>query len=203
MTSTLLVCLIVPLLLTPTAAIGQKMKVVFGNFEFLRGQTNLNVVFDYTGATFYNEKMSEQDYVDKRMEEISKDKGADEAEVWRKDWDYSKSTTFVNKFLASMNKNLTIKSSADDAGAKYTVIVQTTWIYPGWFAGVMAQGAKVSTVLRFVETADHSKVLLEIDSQKAPGDIKFVGIPNNNDRMSEGYAKTGKTLAALIEKKLN
>src|SRR5690606_8384246 len=83
------------------------------------------------------------------------------------------------------------------------VIVKTTWIYPGWFAGVMAQAAKVSTIFRFVETADHSKVLLEIHSTKAPGNIQFVGIPNNNDRMSEGYAKTGKTLAALINKKLN
>lgn len=198
-----MVWLLVPLFLVPAIAVGQKMKIVLGNFEFLRGQRNLNVVFDYAGATFYNEMMSEQDYINKRIDEITRDKGADEAEVWRKDWDYSKSTTFVNKFLASMNKNLAIKSSTDEGDATYTVIVKTTWIYPGWFAGVMAQAAKVSTILRFVETADHSKVLLEIHSTKAPGNIQFVGIPNNNDRMSEGYAKTGKTLAALINKKLN
>ncbi|MFY7816542.1 MAG: hypothetical protein ACOVRK_15280, partial [Chryseobacterium taeanense] len=77
----------------------------------------------------------------------------------------------------------------------------TVWIYPGWFAGVMNQPSKLSTVLKFVEKSDPSNVLLEIESKNAPGD-NFVGLPNNNDRISEGYAKTAKTLARMIEKKI-
>jgi len=42
---------------------------------------------------------------------------------------------------------------------------------------------------------------LEIESKEAPGD-NFVGVPNNNDRIAEGYAKTAKTLAKKISKKV-
>ncbi len=34
------------------------------------------------------------------------------------------------------------------------------------------------------------------------GDFDFVGIPNTNDRIAEGYAKTAKSLAKLITKKI-
>jgi len=178
----------------------QKMKVESGNFDFLKGQSELKVAFDYSKTTFYNEKMSEDEYIDKRVKEITGDKGKAEAEKWKNDWDYSKANSFVDKFLASMNKNMKIKSSAG-ANAKYTLIVETTWVYPGWFAGVMKQPAKVSTSLKFVETANPGNVLLVVSSKNAPGD-NFVGVANNNDRIAEGYAKTGKSLAKLIDKKV-
>src|SRR5690606_617827 len=154
--------------------------------------------FDYGKMTSYNEKMSEEAYIEKRMKEIEADKGKEEAEKWLADWEKSKITDIVNKFIATFNKNCDLHASKD-AEAKYTVIVETTWIYPGWFAGVMEQPAKVSTVLKFVETVNPGNVLAVINSQNAPGD-NFVGVANNNDRIAEGYAKTGKSLAGLVKK---
>lgn len=177
----------------------QKMKVESGDFSFLKGQSDLKVVFDFSKTTFYNEKMSEEEYIAKRTKEIGDDKGKSEADKWLKDWEYSKENSFIDKFLASMNKNMKIKASKD-TDAKYTLIVETTWIYPGWFAGVMKQPAKVSASLKFVETANPGNVLLVVSSKNAPGD-NFVGVANNNDRIAEGYAKTGKSLAQMIGKK--
>lgn len=193
--------LFILVLVSPYSLFAQKMKVLAGNFDFLKGQQELNVIFDYNPMTFYNEKMSENDYLEKRNKDISSNKGAAEAENWKNDWDYSKSTAFPNKFFASMNKNGSIVTGKKES-APYTLIVQTIWIYPGWFAGVMKQHAKVSTLLKFIETANPSNVLLEISSEKAPGDFDFVGIPNTNDRIAEGYAKTGKSLAKLLAKKV-
>jgi len=48
--------------------------------------------------------------------------------------------------------------------AKYTLIVETVWLYPGWDAGVMKQPAKVTTNLKFIETANHDTVLAETTS---------------------------------------
>lgn len=177
----------------------QKLKVESGDFSFLKGQTELKVVFDFDKATFYNEKMSEEEYIAKRTKEIGDDKGKAEADKWLADWEYSKANSFIDKFIASMNKNMKITASKD-SDAKYTVIVETTWIYPGWFAGVMKQPAKVSTSLKFIETANPGNVLLVINSKDAPGD-SYMGVANNNDRIAEGYAKTGKSLAQLISKK--
>lgn len=98
-----------------------------------------------------------------------------------------------------MNKNMNIKAS-EDVDSKYTLIVETIWIYPGWFAAVMKQPAKVTTRLKFVETANPSNVLLVINSKDAPGD-NYIGVANNNDRIAEGYAKTGKSLARLINRR--
>ena len=144
--------------------------------------------------------MSEQEYIEKRVKEISADKGQGEADKWLTDWKHSKENTFAEKFISSFNKNVDVVAS-QNANSTYTLIVETTWIYPGWFAGVMKQPAKVSTQLKFVETANPSNVLLVINSEKAPGDGNFVGVANNNDRIAEGYAKTAKTLAKMINKK--
>ena len=176
----------------------QKMKFESGDLKFLKGQTELNVEMNFDKATFYNEKMSEEEYIDKRTKEIGADKGKSEADNWLTDWNKSKGD-FGDKFIASLNKNSDIKASMN-SNATYTVIVETTWIYPGWFAGVMKQPAKVSTILKFVETANPGKVLAVINSKNAPGDGNFVGVANNNDRIAEGYAKTGKTLAGLVKK---
>ncbi len=64
----------------------------------------------------------------------------------------------------------------------------------------MKQPAKVSTNLKFVETANKSNVLLEITSEEAPGD-QWGSNFSNESRIGEGYAKTAKSLAKLIAKK--
>lgn len=85
------------------------------------------------------------------------------------------------------------------SSAKYTLIVDVVWMYPGYNVVMAKKGAKVTTVLRFVETANRSNVVLELSSENAPGDV-FGGSFSNEDRIREGFAKTGKTLAQLILK---
>ncbi len=178
----------------------QKMKLTSGNFDFLKGQTELNVVFKFKDATFFKEKISYDAYIDKKKKEYLEKNTQADFDRWFKDWNYTLDTTVPDKFLSSMNKNSKIKS-AQNLSTKYTLIVETVWIYPGWYGGVMSQPSKVSTLLKFVETANQSNVLAVVESNNAPGD-NFVGVPNNNDRIAEGYAKTAKSLAKMIEKKL-
>ena len=190
------------MMITASFVLAQKMKVVSGSFDFLKGEKELNLQMDYTQMRFYKENMDENAYISKQEKDIQEaNKSPQEFEKWEKDWEYSKNTQFVDKFLASMNKNTDINTSVNNPNAKYTLIVMTTWIYPGWFAGIMNQPSKLNTLLKFVETANPENVLLTIESIKAPGN-NFVGLPNNNDRISEGYAKTAKTLAKMIDKKV-
>ena len=185
-----------------TLASAQKMKVTLGDFKFLKGETELNLVMDYSKVKFYKENMDEAAYIKKREKDIlDSDKNQAEVEKWKSDWEHSKKVTFVDKFSDSMNKNYSINTAENNTNAKYTLIVETVWIYPGWFGGVMSQPSKVSTVLKFVETANPDVVLLEISSKNAPGD-NYIGVPNNNDRIAEGYAKTAKSLAKMLRKKV-
>lgn len=195
--------LVLLLFITMTSlASAQKMKVTLGDFKFLKGEKELNLVMDYSSMKFYKENMDEAAYIKKREKDIL-DSGKDRTEVekWKTDWEHSKKETFVQKFLASMNKNSSINTSENNPNARYTLIVETVWIYPGWYGGVMRQPSKVTTVLKFVETANPDLVLLEITSKEAPGD-NYVGIANNNDRIAESYAKTSKSLAKLLRRKV-
>lgn len=181
-------------------AFAQKVTLKEGSFDFLKGEKNVNVRFAFNDVKFYKENMSEQAYIEKRKKEISENKNEDEFTKWHADWERTKSTQIPDKFLASFNKYGDIRAS-QGSNEKYTVVVETTWIYPGWFAGVMNQPSKVSTLLKFVETQNPSNVLAVVESVNAPGD-NFVGLPNNNDRIAEAYAKTSKELVQFMRKKM-
>lgn len=191
------------LLLIVTLGFAQKMKVISGDFSFLKGQETVVTKMDFSEVTFYNENLTEQEYIDKRIKEIE-EKEPGESANWVKDWESFKNERFLEKFttIATENSEKANIAFVTEGSAPYTLIVKATWIYPGWFGGVMKQHAKISTLLQFVETGNPDNVLLAIEAEKAPGDIAFVGIPNTNDRIAEGFAKTGKSLARLIDKKL-
>lgn len=177
----------------------QKMKVASGNFDFLKGETELNLIMDYSSMTFYKEKMDENAYIKKRSNDILNDgKGKDEVDEWRKSWEFSKETRFPEKFTILMSRYLDIRAKKNNPEAKYTLNVKTIWIYPG---GFMPQNAKVSTILTFTETANPNIILLQINSKEAPG-AGVTGFGNLNIRITEGYAKTAKSLAKMLSKKV-
>lgn len=182
---------------------GQKMKVKKGNFDFIKGQKEINVEFVYDNIKILKKNLTNEQYMSEHAADLEK-KSKGKGKAWKKSWIASRELIYAPKFLELMNRYLYEKKGIsfeeDLPDAKYTLIVETVWVYPGWNAAVMRQPAKVSTVLRFVETANRDNVLLEITSKKAPGN-RFGGTFSNEDRIGEGYAKTGKSLAKLIMKK--
>ena len=184
-------------------ASSQKLKVEDGEFNFIHGQKEINVEFVYDNMTLLKKNLSNDQYVKEHsaeLEEKTKGKG----KSWEKSWYASRDIIYAPKFLELMNRYLHedkgIYFGEELADTKYTLIVETVWVYPGWNAAVMRQPAKVSTLLKFVETANRNNVLLEISSKDAPGN-RYGGTFSNEDRLGEGYAKTGKSIAKLILKK--
>ena len=182
---------------------GQKMKVKKGNFDFIKGQKEINVEFVYDNMKILKKNLTNEQYMAEHSADLEK-KSRGKGKAWKKSWIASRELIYAPKFLELMNRYLYEKKGVsfeeDLPNAKYTLIVETVWVYPGWNAAVMRQPAKVSTVLKFVETANRDNVLLEITSKKAPGN-RFGGTFSNEDRIGEGYAKTGKSLAKKIMKK--
>lgn len=191
------------ILLFSTIVYAQKMKVVKGDFDFIKNNEAINVEFDYSNMKLNKDNLTNDEYVKERVADLeSKAKGKGKA--WQKSWEASRDLIYAPKFLELMNRDLSEKKGMSFeeglTNAKYTLIVETVWVYPGYNIGIMKKPAKVSTVLKFVETANRDKVLLEITSKHAPGN-KFTGTFSNEDRIGEGYAKTGKSLSKLIMKK--
>lgn len=185
-------------------AFAQDIDVVRGDFGFLAGQKEINVEFDYSKLTLMKEKKSEAQYVTERADDLNK-KSKGNGETWKKKWEGAKDGIWQPKFVELVNtvlhkedKDVTFQEGL--GSAKFTLIVEAVWIYPGWDAAVMKQAAKVSTNLKFVETANKSNVLLEIKSDEAPGD-QYGSQFSNETRIGEGFAKTGKSLAKFLLKK--
>jgi len=196
--------LVVAVLFISSMISAQDMKVVRGDFSFLKDQKEINVEFDHSKMTLMKEKKTEAQYVDDRAKELNeKNKGV--GDFWKKKWNSSKELIWNPKFLELINVVLSKEGKAVSfqeglSAAKYTLIVETVWIYPGWDAGIMKQPAKVSTILKFVETNNKSNVLLEISSENAPGD-QYGNNFSNESRIGEGFAKTAKSLAKMLSKK--
>jgi hypothetical protein len=192
------------LLFVSSIMTAQDMDVTKGDFGFLKDQKEINVEFDYSKMTLMKEKLTEAQYVANRTKELN-DKSKGTGDMWKKRWDSSKELIWNAKFLELVNIVLTKEDKEVNfqeglAKAKYTLIAETVWVYPGWDAGIMKQPAKVTTVLKFVETGNKSNVLAEISSENAPGD-QWGNNFSNESRIGEGYAKTAKSLAKMLLKK--
>lgn len=192
------------LFVVSSTVMAQKMDVKSGDFGFLKGQSDLNVEFKYDDLKLMKDNVSNNEYVSKRIADLNgKNKGSGDA--WAKRWASAPEQIWNPKFLELVNKyygtpkNLNMQEGLKSA--KYTLIVDVVWIFPGWDVAMMKQAAKVSTVLRFVETANRNNVLLEIHTKEAPGD-QWGNNFSNESRIGEGFAKTGKSLAKLMEKKV-
>jgi hypothetical protein len=150
------------------------------------------------------ENLSEETYIENRKNELN-EKNAGEGDRWVKKWENAKTDIWQPKFLELVNERISKKVDGFKAekgltSAKYTMIVEAKWIYPGWDVYVSKQPAKVTTTIKFVETANKDNVLLELSSENAPGD-GFGPNFSNEIRIGEGFAKTGKTLGKLMWKK--
>ncbi|CAH0124041.1 hypothetical protein [Chryseobacterium sp. Bi04] len=176
----------------------QRVKVISGDYNFLKGQKFIKVVFKFEGVTFNRKKVTEEQYVAERMTEIEKRSGKDKAQKWKDDWEFSKAKTFQDKFLASWNKNTDIKAATNFEMTAYTLIVEPTWISQGVFVGIGNIPAQMNSKITFVETNNPDNVLMVVEGMKATGD-NVVGIPNNNDRIAECFAKTSKMLALKVD----
>lgn len=195
--------LILILTLLCATAYAQKMKIVQGNFDFITNEKEINVEFVYDNMKLMKDNLTNDEYVSKRSAELE-EKSRGVGKTWEKSWNSSRELIWNPKFLELMNKYLGNEKNmffGEDLGeAKYTLIVETVWIYPGWDAGIMKQKAKVTTALRFVETANKDNILVEVTSKEAPGD-QWGNNYSNESRLGEGYAKTGKSFAKMILKK--
>ncbi|MFB9078185.1 hypothetical protein ACFFLS_17260 [Flavobacterium procerum] len=195
--------LVLVLLLVSSAISAQDMEVKSGNFDFLKDQKEINVEFDYSNFTMMKDKKSEAQYIEERTADLN-EKSKGNGTIWSKKWSGAKESIWNPKFLELVNvvlkKDKKDVSFQEGLSTPYTLIVKTVWLYPGWDIAIRKQAAKVTTVLKFVETANKSNVLLEITSDEAPGD-QFGNQFSNETRIGEGYAKTGKSLAKLLLKK--
>lgn len=184
------------------SSMAQKIRTESGDLSFLKGQTELNIKYDFSDFQVGG-FASEGEYKKKKIKEYNeKEKGR--GDTWENSWERDKKERFPNKFEELFDKGLTgkIHAAQNNEKATYTLIIKTTFIEPGFNVGVMRRNAAVAFEYIFVESGDESKVLAKLKQPDVPG-AQFGGYDyDTGARISESYAKGAKMLAAYILKNL-
>lgn len=173
-----------------------------GNLDFLRDQTEVNVQLKFDNTLYQVENFTEAQYLEKRKEDILKNRKKTEQDwhKWSDAWEKFKTTDYLDYFLKGINSKSKKVLFRKDVNAKYTVIIDAKWIYVGWHGGMIGQEAKLTSDITFVETDNPSKVIMKIQGDK------ILGKPQNKDfvmeygRVAGAYEATGKELGKAIKK---
>jgi len=206
------------LMAATAVAFAQKTKITKGDFKELKGQTEVNVVWDYSeaqargGAPFAKWKAQpEQDWLQQIVDKKN-EKEAGTGDDWKKRWEAAKPGNFESSFetkMAEMWEGALVKRGLDNA--KYTIRVKVTYMDPGYSIGVSASDAWLSGIIEVVETGnDNVSSSLTMDMIKGasaakniPGMAVVAAIEGATfeKRLGESFEKMAKSLYAKVLKK--
>ena len=191
------------LVLSVTTIQAQKIKVTDGDLSFLKGQSEVLVEYEYDGMAVGKFENSD-DYVAKKVAEYNSAE-AGKGDTWKENWLADREARFQPMFEELLNKYTEKKADCNfdptNIKAKYTMIVKTTFTEPGFNIGIVRKDAMINLTITFIETANTENVLAVMTMTKIPG---YGAMGNDYDtgyRISEAYAKGGKSLAGYLLKK--
>ncbi len=204
------------LIAATSMAFAQKIKITKGDFKELKGQTEVNVVWDYSeaqvrgGSPFATWKaMPEADWLQKIVDKKN-EKEAGTGDDWKKRWEAAKPNNFESSFetkMAEMWEGTLVKRGLDNA--KYTIRVKVTYMDPGYSMGVSASDAWLSGIIEVVEggnvTSSLSMDMIKGASaaKSIPGMAVVAAIEGATfeKRLGESFEKMAKSFHAKVLKK--
>ena len=172
----------------------QKVKTTSGSDDILKPESSINIEFNYDNISVGKYK-NEQDYIAAKTEEYNK-KEAGKGDSWAVSWKNDKQSRFEPKFIELFTISSGMSVVKD---AKYTMIVKTVSIEPGWNIGISRKNAEIDLEVWIVETANKSSKLDSFTISNVPGGTAFGYDFDTGLRISEAYAKAGKSLGKSLK----
>ncbi len=173
----------------------QRIRVVEGKVPDLKNEKSVNTEFTYDNLSV-GKFDKEADYINAKTEEYNK-KEAGRGDSWAKKWVEDRELRYEPKFdeLFTKYSDLSI-----DNNARYTIILHTTFMEPGFNIGITRKNAFINGEVLIVETANKSNVIAKLSLDKAPGNSFWGNDYDTGERLSETYATAGKALGKFVKK---
>ncbi len=181
-------------------SVSAKVKIKSGELSPLKGTTELNIRYDYSNMTVTTKNKNEQEFVDKKKSELN-EKEAGTGDKWAASWVTDRDSRFAPQFKQEFEKQCKVKL-VDNPAAKYTIVVHTTHTETGYNIGISRRNAYIDAEVSIVETANPSNVIALITADDMAGRDAFGYDFDTGARLAESYAKLGKEIGKLIDKKL-
>lgn len=169
------------------------------DLSYLKGEKEILVKFTYDNM-IAGRKKPEADYIKEKTEEYNK-KEAGKGDKWAKDWVENRANIYEPKFEELFNKESgDLAGDRNKSSAKYTLIIHTVRMEPGWNIGISKMPASCDFEVMIVETANPSAVKSKGILNNVPGS-QYGGFDFEVAvRIKECYAKAGKEIGKKLGK---
>jgi len=179
----------------------QKMTVISGDFKTLKDQTEVNVELKFDNVLMMKENFTEAQYLENRKRDLLANPKRGEAgwQKWNGEWQRFKNEEYINYFVKGLNrsyKNITFKKESQ---AKYTLLLETDWVFPGWHGGMVVMTAEISGKIKLIETNNPSVVLAEVELNKFDKYVNNKEFVMEYGRVAGAYESIGKYLGREIK----
>ena len=192
------ILLLCSIILLTFPSYGQKIKVVSGKLDNLKGISALRIEYDYSNLGVGKFDV-EAEYVEEKVNEMNEDE-AGTGDLWKEKWFEDRPAKYEPKFEELLSDYAPFIQSGKDMEAEITLNVHTTFIEPGFNVGVSRKPALINLELTFYNKNEN---LLVISMLKSPGNAAMGFDYDAGYRISEAYAKAGKSLGKYLTKSLN
>ncbi|MCL2246538.1 MAG: hypothetical protein FWC10_05435 [Lentimicrobiaceae bacterium] len=156
---------------------------------FLKGETQINVIFDYSQVKFDGDSQAE----------YYKDKG----QRWVEEWESKRRDNNANAFISNINDELKKVGTNVDTypSTPYTMIVDVLDCDFGAYAGPMSVPAKLKCTIKIVKTGT-TEVLALVTLKESQNPYTTIGTPVDFDRMYLAFGEMGEEVGELLVKAL-
>lgn len=173
----------------------QEVDMVKGDLAILQGEKSINIEFTYDKMSV-GDFSKESEYIKKKKEEFNT-KEAGTGDTWAIKWEEDKAMKYEPKFILGFTN---LSSMTTDKGAKYTMIVNTRSMEPGYSIGISKKNAGIDGTVTIVETANRAKKLAVLSIER-PGENKWRGAAfDAGSRIADAYYLSGQKVGKFIKK---
>lgn len=182
----------------------QKMTVTSGNLNVLKDQTEVNVELRFDNVSMMKENFTEAQYLENRKKDLLANPKRGEAgwQKWNGEWQRYKNEEYINYFAKGLNKSYKKIAFKKESSAKYTLLLETNWVFPGWHGGMVVMTAEISGKIKLVETDNPSVILAEVDLNKFDRYVNNKEFVMEYGRVAGAYESIGRYLGREIKKAL-
>ena len=158
--------------------------------DFLKGEKQINVVFDYSNVVFDGDSQSK--YYKKK------------SKSWIEDWEGKRRETNESSFLNSFSEEMGNVGfeTGDYPDAQYTIIIDVLDCDFGAFAGPMSVPAKIKANIRIVKTGSTETLSLAATFKESQNPYTVIGTPVDFDRMHLAFGELGEEVGEVLVKVL-
>ena len=193
----------ISIFLLSLCSVNAQVRLISGDLSVLKGQTQVAAQFSYEG-TSVGKFDNEMDYVNKKVAELNEKKPG-RGDEWKSSWLNDRDNRYIPKFLELISKYTAKKGPLnfqnDPNGTKYTFLINTDFLEPGFNAYVVKKYAEVRMTVRIVESQNPSNEIARLTAFGV-GRTYGYGDFDTGTRIAEAYAKAGKDLGIYLTKKV-